>query len=112
MMKEAKGKEPPFNFNSCMNLDGQPSISARTTLPSCFSALHRNRHSTQERRQNSSVYENLVELLFSTKKYVALIDLSEEFMDLKGPKEVLDFQPFMLEWAVKATSRKGTRTRP
>jgi tetratricopeptide (TPR) repeat protein len=108
MMKEAKGDEKPFNLNGT-------AILARA-------AHHLKQYDVAEKFYEHQVelatklksgpkmltaYDNLIDLYFDAKRYQDAIDKCESVMDLRGPKEIEDAKPFMIERIVQATAKLG-----
>lgn len=108
MMKGAEGADKPFNFNACMIL-----ARAGHFLKQYDQAEYFYEHCvTASSKLNSGgkmlqAYEGLIDMYWDAKKYSAVSDLCEKFVELKGPKEVDDAKPFVLERLVQAKAKMG-----
>jgi tetratricopeptide (TPR) repeat protein len=54
-----------------------------------------------------TAYENLIDMYFDAKRYQEAIDKCESIMDMRGPKEIEDAKPFILERIIQATAKQG-----
>jgi tetratricopeptide (TPR) repeat protein len=108
MMKEAKGDDKPFNLNGATILGRTAHVLKLYEVAERFYE-HQIKLAT---KLNSgpkmlNAYDNLVSLYFDAKRYQDAIDKCEEFMDIRGPKEVENAKPFILEKIVQATAKQG-----
>src|SRR5205807_219149 len=52
-------------------------------------------------------FDGLIDLYWDTKRFEDVIDTCEKFVELKGPMEVDQAKPFVLERLVQAKARQG-----
>jgi tetratricopeptide (TPR) repeat protein len=108
MMKEAKETEKPFNYNGSL-------ILAKTAhILKDYDAAERfyeqqvdvaTKLNNGEKMLNA--YDGLLDLYFDAKRYNDAIETCEKVVDLKGPKELEDAKPFILERLVQAKAKQG-----
>lgn len=108
MMKEAKGKEKPFNYNGAFIL-----ARAAHQLRQYDSAERFYEHQVELATELKSgpkmvrAYEGLIDLYFDAKRYNDVVKTCEDVVDLPGPKELEDAKPFILEYLIKAKAKQG-----
>ncbi len=107
MAKEAKD-ESPFKYNACLILAKTAHIvkdfkSAAFFYEECVDEATK----LESGGKILQSYDGLLDLYFDAKRYQDAIDLCEKFLDLKGPDEVKDAAPFILERQVQAMARAG-----
>ena len=109
MMKETKeGEDKPFNLNGSTILGRAAHVLKQYDAAEKFYG-HQLELASKVKSGEKIVaaYDNLVDLYFDTKRYQDAVDKSEEFMDLRGPKEVENAKPFFLERIIQATAKQG-----
>jgi tetratricopeptide (TPR) repeat protein len=52
-------------------------------------------------------YENLLDLYFETKRYADAVETCEKIVDMRGPKELEDAKPFIIERLIQAKAKQG-----
>src|SRR5207244_1568531 len=108
MMKAAGAKEKPFNFNACMIL-----AKASHFLKEYDTAELFYEHCVESSTKLGSggkmlqAYEGLIDMYWDAKKYAAVAELCEKFVELKEPKELDDAKPFVLERLIQAKTKLG-----
>ena len=108
MNKEAKGKDKPFNYNATFMLARVAHFvkdygAAETFYDDAIEAATK----LNSGQKLLNAYDGLIDMHWDAKKYTAMVEAVERFMDLKGHKEVDDVKLFMLERLVQAKARLG-----
>jgi tetratricopeptide (TPR) repeat protein len=108
IMKEAKGTEKPFNYNGTLILARAAHILRQYDTAEKFYERQLEMANTVESGPKIvAAYEGLVDLYFDAKRYADVIDTCEKVVELKGPKEVEDFQPYAFERLIQAKAKQG-----
>jgi tetratricopeptide (TPR) repeat protein len=108
MMQEAKDGEKPFNLNGTAIL-----ARAAHVVKQYDAAEKLYEHQVELATKLKSgpkmltAYDNLIDLYFDQKKYQEAIDRCEAIVDMRGPKEIDDAKPFILEKIIQATAKQG-----
>jgi tetratricopeptide (TPR) repeat protein len=108
MVKEAKDGEKPFNLNGTAILARTAHELKQYDVAEKF--YERQIEFATELKSGPKMlaaYDNLIDMYFDAKRYQDAIDKSEDFMDLRGPKEVEEAKPFVIEKIIQATARMG-----
>ena len=108
MMKDAKGDEKPFKYNACLILGRAAHILKEYEIAEKFYERQLDLANKLESGPKLiSAYEGLIDLYFESKRYADVIDMCEKVVELKGPKEIEDFQPYALEKLIQAKAKQG-----
>lgn len=108
MNKEAKGKDKPFNYNASFMLARVAHYTkvfdaAETFYDDAIDAAAK----VNSGQKLLNAYDGLIDMHWDAKKYPAMVEAVERFMDLKGHKEVDDAKLFYLERLVQAKAKLG-----
>jgi tetratricopeptide (TPR) repeat protein len=108
MQKEAKGKDKPFNFSGALTLGKAAHFlkqydAAEYFYEYCAEAATR----IESGDKMLQAYEGLIDLYWEAKRYQDVVDVCERFVELRGPKELENAKPFVLERLVQAKARQG-----
>jgi len=108
MMKEAKGDEKPFNYNGTLILARAAYFLKLYDIAEKFSE-RQVELATKSKNGTKivSAYEGLIDLYWTAKRYNDVIETCEKVVDLKGPMEVLEMQPFAFEKLIQAKAKQG-----
>ena len=108
MQKDAPGKDKPFNYSGAMVVGKAAHFLKQYDAAEYFyeyAAESAAKIESGEKLIQS--YEGLIDLYWDSKKYQDVVDVCEKFVELKGPKEVDDAKPFVLERLVQAKAKQG-----
>lgn len=98
MVKEAKGKENPFNFNGALMVARLAHFTKQYDVAEPFyEYLVESATKLKSGTKIVTAYEGLIELYVDEKKYALAAETSEKFVNLLEPEEVVQAQPFILE---------------
>jgi tetratricopeptide (TPR) repeat protein len=107
MLKEAKD-EAPFNLNGCTILARAAHIVKDYDTAEKFYELQVELATKVKSGPKMLVaYENLLDLYFDTKRYADAVETCERIVDLRGPKELEDAKPFIIERLIQAKAKQG-----
>jgi tetratricopeptide (TPR) repeat protein len=108
MMKEAKEKDKPFNYNGALILARVAHVLRDYDAAERFyEHLVKLATDIKSGPKMLSAYEGLIDMYFDAKRYNDVIRVCEEVVDLTAPKEVVDAQPFVLERLIQAKAKQG-----
>jgi len=108
MVKEAKDGDKPFNLNGVTILGRAAHIVKQYDVAEKFYEQQVELASKiKSGPKMLAAYDNLIDLYFDAKRYQDALDKCEDFMDLRGPKEVEEAKPLILEKIVQATTKLG-----
>lgn len=108
MMKDAKGDEKPFKYNGCLILGRAAHILKMYDIAERFYERQLDlANKLDSGPKLISAYESLIDLYFESKRYADVVDTCEKVVELKGPKEIEDFQPYALEKLIQAKAKQG-----
>lgn len=108
LQKAGKGKDRPFTFTGGL-LVGKAAHyvkdydTAEYFYEFCAEAATR----IESGEKMLQAYEGLMDLYWEAKRYGDLADVCERFVEIKGPKEVDEARPFVLEKLVQAKAMQG-----
>ncbi len=107
MMKEAKD-EKPFNLNGITILSRAAHILKDYDTAEKFYD-HQIELATKVKSgpKMLAAYENLLDMYFDAKRYSDVVETCEKIVDLRGPKELEDAKPFVLERLIQAKAKQG-----
>jgi len=108
MQKDAKGKDRPFNFGASIILGRAAHFlkdydTAEYFLTQCTESATK----LESGEKMLQAYDGLIDLYWDARRYEDMIDACEKFVELKGPGEVDNAKPFMLERLVQAKAKQG-----
>lgn len=108
MMKAAKDGEKPFNLNGTTILARAAHIVHEYDAAERFYE-HQVDLSTKLKSGTKMLmaYEGLIDLYFDAKRYGDAIETCEKVVDMRGPKELEDAKPFILEKIVQGKAKQG-----
>lgn len=108
MMKEAKEDEKPFNYNGTIILATAARAIRETAAAERFSE-HQIELATKLKSGPKilAAYEGLIDLNWDAKRYGEVVDVCEKLVDMKGPMEVENAKPFIIERLVQAKAKQG-----
>lgn len=108
MMKEAKEKEKPFNYNGASILARAAHILRDYDAAEKFYE-HQIELATAVKSGPKMLagYDGLIEMYFDAKRYNDVVEVCEKVVDLAGPKEVEEAKPFVLEKLIQAKAKQG-----
>ncbi|VTT97157.1 tetratricopeptide repeat protein : Tetratricopeptide TPR_2 repeat protein OS=Planctomyces limnophilus (strain ATCC 43296 / DSM 3776 / IFAM 1008 / 290) GN=Plim_2555 PE=4 SV=1: TPR_11 [Gemmataceae bacterium] len=108
MMKEAKEDEKPFNYNGTAILARTALILRETAAAERFYE-HQVELATKLKSGPKilAAYEGLIDLNWDAKRYAEVVEVCEKLVDMKGPMEVENAKPFIIERLVQAKAKQG-----
>ncbi|WP_439630468.1 tetratricopeptide repeat protein [Gemmata sp.] len=108
MMKEAKEDEKPFNYNGTAILARAALILRETAAAERFYE-HQVDLATKLKSGPKilAAYEGLIDLNWDAKRYAEVVEVCEKLVDMKGPMEVENAKPFIIERLVQAKAKQG-----
>jgi len=108
MQKAAKGKDKPFHFSASIILARVAHFVKNYDAAEYFyDYCAQNATKLESGEKMLQAYDGLIDLYWDTRRYEDLVDTCERFVELKGPKEVDDAKPFVLERLVQAKAKQG-----
>ena len=108
MMKEAKEDEKPFNYNGAVILARAAHILHESTAAERFYELQVDLGTKlKSGAKILSGYEGLIDLNWEAKRYDQVVEVCEKLVDMKGPMEVENAKPFIIERLVQAKAKQG-----
>lgn len=108
MQKDAKGKDKPFHFAASIILARVAHFVKNYDAAEYFyDYCAENATKLESGDKMLQAYDGLIDLYWDAKRYEDLVDTCERFVELKGPKEVDDAKPFVLERLVQAKAKQG-----
>ncbi|MBA4189331.1 MAG: hypothetical protein C0467_15145 [Planctomycetaceae bacterium] len=108
MMKEAKEEDKPFNYNGAVILARAAHILHENAAAERFYE-HQVELATKLKSGAKilSGYEGLIDLNWELKRYDQVVEVCEKLVDMKGPMEVENAKPFIIERLVQAKAKQG-----
>ncbi|HEX4611389.1 MAG TPA: tetratricopeptide repeat protein [Urbifossiella sp.] len=108
MQKAGKGKERAFTFTGALLVGKAAHVvreydTAEYFYEYCAEAATR----LESGEKMLQAYEGLMDLYWEAKRFGDLADVCERFVEMKGPKEVDQARPFVLEKLVQAKAMQG-----
>lgn len=108
MQKAAPEKDRPFNFGASMILGRAAHYVkdykiAEYFIQQCVESATK----LESGKKLLQAYDSLIDLYFDTKRYDDVVDTCERFVEIKGPMEVDQAKPFVLERLVQAKAKQG-----
>ncbi|MDY3552456.1 tetratricopeptide repeat protein [Gemmata sp. JC717] len=108
MLKEAKGKDNPFNFNGGLIVARLAHFNKQYDVAEPFyEALVENATKIKSGSKMVDAYEGLIDLYWETKKYALVSETCQKFVDDMGPEEYERAKPFILERLVQSMAKEG-----
>jgi tetratricopeptide (TPR) repeat protein len=108
LQKAEKGRDKPFDFGASIILARAAHYvkdypAAEYFYTHCAETATR----LESGEKMLQAYDGLIDLNWDQKKYQDVIDICERFVEIKGPKEVDDAKPFVLERLIQAKAKQG-----
>jgi tetratricopeptide (TPR) repeat protein len=108
MQKAAAGADKPFNFRGSYVLGRAAHYlkeypAAEAFLKDAVGAAAR----IESGPKLLQAYDGLIDLYWDRKRFADVVEVCEQFVELKGPREVDAAKPFVLERLVQAKARMG-----
>ena len=108
MQKAEKGRDKPFDFGASIILARAAHIvkdypTAEYFYTHCAETATR----LESGEKMLQAYDGLIDLNWDQKKYQEVVDICERFVEIKGPKEVDNAKPFVLERLIQAKAKQG-----
>ena len=109
MQKDAKNvKDRPFNFAASIILGRAAHfIKEYDTAEYFYNQCIESATKIESGDKILQSFDSLIDLYWDAKKYEDMIDTCEKFVELKGPMEVDNAKPFVLERLVQAKAKQG-----
>lgn len=108
MLKEAKGKDNPFNFNGGLMIARLAHFNKQyETAEPFYESLVETATKLKSGSKMVDAYEGLIDLYWETKKYAQVSETCQKFVDDMGPEEYERAKPFILERLVQSTAKEG-----
>jgi tetratricopeptide (TPR) repeat protein len=107
MMKEAKD-EKPFNYNGSLILGKAAHYirdydAAEKFYEHQIDIVSKLKSGTKM----VAAYENMIDLYWDARRYNDVVELCEKIVDTKGPAELENAKPFVIERLIQATAKQG-----
>jgi len=107
MLKEAKGKENPFNYNGALMVARLAHFNKQYDVAEPFyEYLVDSATKLKSGSKIVTAYEGLIDMYWDNKKYALAAEACEKFVDLLGPDEVEQAKPFILERLAQAKAKQ------
>ena len=107
MLKEAKGKDSPFNYNGALLVAKLAHINKQYDIAEPFyESLIQTATKLKSGSKMVQAYEGLVDLYWEMKKYPQVTELCQKFVDEMGPEEYEQAKPFILERLVQSMAKE------
>jgi tetratricopeptide (TPR) repeat protein len=107
MLKEAKGKENPFNYNGGLIVARVAHITKQYDVAEpLYEHLVETSTKLKSGTKMVTAYEGLIEMHWDNKKYSLVAETCEKFVDTMGPDEFESAKPFILERLVQAKAKE------
>jgi len=108
MQKNAAVKDRPFNFSASLILGRAAHFvkdyeTSEYFLTQCTEAATK----LESGDKLLQSFDGLIDLYWDAKRFEDVVDTCEKFVELKGPMEVDQAKPFVLERLVQAKARQG-----
>lgn len=108
MLKEAKGKENPFNFNGGLIVARLAHFTKQYDVAEpLYEYLIENSTKLKSGSKMVTAYEGLIEMYIDNKKYSMAAEICEKFIDLLEPEEVQQAQVLVLERLAQIRAKEG-----
>lgn len=107
MVKEAKGKENPFNYNGALIVARLAHFNKQFDVAEPFyEYLIETSTKLKSGTKMVTAYEGLIDMYWDNKKYSLVVETCEKFVDNTGPEEYEGAKPFILERLVQAKAKE------
>ncbi|MFM8271319.1 MAG: tetratricopeptide repeat protein [Gemmata sp.] len=108
MLKEAKGKESPFNFNGATMIAKLAHFNKQYDVAEPFyEYLVESATKLKSGSKMVSAYEGLIDMYWDAKKFALASEACQKFVDDMGPEEYENAKPFILERLAQSTAKEG-----
>ena len=108
MMKEAKEGDKPFNLNGTTIIARAAYILKEYTAAERFYE-HQVELATKLKSGPKMLmaYEGLIDTYWDAKRYGDVVETCEKIVDMRGPKELEDAKPFIIERLIQSKAKQG-----
>ncbi|MBN9522749.1 tetratricopeptide repeat protein [bacterium] len=108
LQKAGKGTDRPFTFTGAL-LVGKAAhfVKDYDTAEYFYEFCAETATRLESGEKMLQAFDGLMDLYWDAKRYGDLADVCERFVEMKGPKEVDDARPFVLEKLVQAKAMQG-----
>ncbi|VTR98232.1 tetratricopeptide repeat protein : Tetratricopeptide TPR_2 repeat protein OS=Planctomyces limnophilus (strain ATCC 43296 / DSM 3776 / IFAM 1008 / 290) GN=Plim_2555 PE=4 SV=1: TPR_1: TPR_11 [Gemmata massiliana] len=107
MLKEAKGKENPFNFNGALMVARLAHFNKQYDVAEPFyEYLVESATKLKSGSKMVQAYEGLIDMYWDNKKYALVTETCQKFVDDMGPDEYEQAKPFILERLVQSMAKE------
>ncbi len=107
MLKEAKGKENPFNFNGALMVARLAHFNKQYEVAEPFyEYLVESATKLKSGSKMVQAYEGLIDMYWDNKKYALVTETCQKFVDDMGPDEYEQAKPFILERLVQSMAKE------
>ncbi len=107
MVKEAKGKDNPFNYNGALIVARLAHFNKQYDVAEPFyEYLIETSTKLKSGSKMVTAYEGLIDMYWDNKKYSLVVEVCEKFVDNTGPEEFEAAKPFILERLVQAKAKE------
>jgi tetratricopeptide (TPR) repeat protein len=107
MLKDAKGKANPFNYNGALIVARMSHYVKRYDVAEpLYEYLVETATKLKNGENMVTAYEGLIDLYFDAKKYATAAETCEKYVDTEGPDEFEGYKPFILERLIKARAKE------
>ncbi|MBY0460855.1 MAG: tetratricopeptide repeat protein [Gemmataceae bacterium] len=108
MLKEAKGKDSPFNYNGTLMVARLAHfVKAYDVAEPFYESLVEQATKLKSGSKMVEAQRGLIGLFWDMKKFDKVSDLCQKFVDDMGPDEYENAKPFMLERLAQSTAKEG-----
>ncbi len=108
MLKEAKGKENPFNFNGGIMIARLAHFNKQYEVAEPFyEFLVEAATKLKSGSKMVQAYKGLIDLYWDNKKYALVSETCQKYLDDMGTEEYEQEKPFILERLVQSTAKEG-----
>ncbi|QJW92802.1 tetratricopeptide repeat protein [Frigoriglobus tundricola] len=107
MLKEAKGKESPFNYNSTSMLARLALFNKQyDSAEKFYNALIESATRLKSGSKMTAAYHGLIDVYLESKQYALASETCEKAIDAAGPKEFEDEKIFYVEKFIKSLAKE------
>lgn len=108
MQKAEKGRDKPFDFGASLILARAAHIvKDYPTAEYFYTHCAETATKLESGQKMLQAYDGLIDLNWDQQKYQDVIDICERFVEIKGPREIDNAKPFVLERLIQAKSKQG-----
>lgn len=108
MLKDAKGKDNPFNYNGALLVSRVAHVAKQYDVAEpLYEHLIETATKLKSGEKMVSAYAGLIGLYVDTKKYAQAAEVCEKVLDTMGPEEFEVRKPLVLEQLVQLRAKEG-----